>query len=399
MRHPLPAILALACCALRCGARRDRASAEGGRHDGAHLARALGFRPLPPWAATLHLMFRRVGGVGFEAPLGAWAAGLVASMAPGTGRPQAAEPAVALAGTTLRGSRKPGAPRVHRLSALAHPVGVTRAQQAVAEKTNVMTAVETVLSQLVLTGRVVTRDALLTPTAVAQRLVAAGGDEGMLVNANHPQLRADIERILAEPPVGDPQETAPPIAIGHGRIEQRRLTTRQARVGYRAWPGLAQVFEVERSVIMPNTGAVRSETVDGVTSLVSQRATPSRVLALVRGPWQLENQSPGVREGTFDEDRSQVRCGNIPQVMAALRKTAIGLLRRAGYANMAAACRLLAAQPRRALARIGIQRENSMTLGIPPAHVLDVLLLYQHNVDILSWIYQRMRSRKHSRVT
>ena len=89
---------------------------------------------------------------------------------------------------------------------------------------------------------------------------------------------------------------------------------------------------------MPNTGAVRSETVDGVTSLVSQRATPSRVLALVRGPWQLENQSPGVREGTFDEDRSQVRCGNIPQVMAALRKTAIGLLRRAGYANMAAAC-------------------------------------------------------------
>ena len=168
-------MLALACGALRCGARRDRASAEGGRHDGAHLARALGFRPLPPWAATLHLRCRRVDGAGFEAPLGAWAAGLVARMAPGTGRPQAAEPAGALAGTTLRGSRKPGAPRVHRLSALAHPVGVTRAQQAVAEQTNAMTAVETVLSQLVLTGRVVTRDALLPPTAVAQRLVAAGG--------------------------------------------------------------------------------------------------------------------------------------------------------------------------------------------------------------------------------
>jgi predicted transposase YbfD/YdcC len=77
------------------------------------------------------------------------------------------------------------------------------------------------------------------------------------------------------------------------------------------------VFEWERSVIIPKTGEVRSETVYGVTSLASQRATPSRVLELVRGHWQIENPSHGVREVTFDEDRSQVRCGNIPQVMAA----------------------------------------------------------------------------------
>ncbi|HSF31765.1 MAG TPA: hypothetical protein VLK82_14980, partial [Candidatus Tectomicrobia bacterium] len=37
---------------------------------------------------------------------------------------------------------------------------------------------------------------------------------------------------------------------------------------------------------------------------------------------------------TFDEDRSQVRCGNIPQVMAALRNTAIGLLRWTGHTNI-----------------------------------------------------------------
>jgi hypothetical protein len=61
---------------------------------------------------------------------------------------------------------------------------------------------------------------------------------------------------------------------------------------------------------------------------------------------------------TFDEDRSQVRCGNIPHVMAALRNTAIGLLRCAGHANIAAACRRLAAQPLQALALIGIELEN-----------------------------------------
>jgi hypothetical protein len=34
-----------------------------------------------------------------------------------------------------------------------------------------------------------------------------------------------------------------------------------------------------------------------------------------------------VRDVTFDEDRSQVRCGNITHVIAALHNTAIDLLR------------------------------------------------------------------------
>ena len=72
----------------------------------------------------------------------------------------------------------------------------------------------------------------------------------------------------------------------------------------------------------------------------------------------IENKSHWVRDVTFDEDRSQVRCGNIPHMMAALRNTAIGLLRWAGHTNIAAACRRLAAQPAQALALIGIAFEN-----------------------------------------
>jgi hypothetical protein len=41
----------------------------------------------------------------------------------------------------------------------------------------------------------------------------------------------------------------------------------------------------------------------------------------------MANQSHWVRDVTFDEDRSQVRCGNIPHVMAALRNTVIGRMR------------------------------------------------------------------------
>jgi predicted transposase YbfD/YdcC len=265
---------------------------------------------------------------------------------------------VALDGKTLRGSRKQGAPGVHLRSALAHQVGVTRAHQAVAAKPKESTAVETGRGQMVRKGRGVTREALLTQTAVAQTIGDAGGDDVMIGNANQPQRRSDIELILAAPPVGDHQETAATLDRGHGRMEQRRLTTRQALAGYGAWPGLAPVLALERSVLTKQTGEVRSETVAGVTSLTPQGAAPSRVLELVRGHGQIEHLAHWLRDVTFDEDRSQVRWGNIPQVRAALRHTPIGRLRWAGYATMAAACRLLAAQPVRALALIGIPLEN-----------------------------------------
>ena len=354
-RHPLPAMLSLACCAMLCGYRSYSAIAEWGHNYGTSIAQALGFTHNTPCAATLHTVFRHVDRDTLEAKLGAWAEQVVVSLPTA---PSAGEAAIALDGKTLRGSRKQGAPGVHLLSALSHRLGLTLAQQAVDNKTNELTQAETILRQLVLKDRVVTMDALLTQRYIAQTIVDEGGDYVMTVKENQPQLRADIELIFTLPPVGDRQETARTVDIGHGRIEQRNLTTSEALVGYSDWPGLAQVFELGRHVIDQKTGKERVEVVYGVTSLSPQRATPARLLELVRGQWQIENKSHWVRDVTFDEDHSQVRCGNIPQVMAALRNTAIGLLRWAGHTNIAAACRQLAAQPVQALALIGIALEN-----------------------------------------
>jgi predicted transposase YbfD/YdcC len=353
-RHPLSAMLAMACCAMLCGYRSSSALAEWGRNYGTGIAQALGFTHNTPCAATLHTIFRQVDRDDLEARLGTWAESVVVS----TPAASAGEVAVALDGKTLRGSQKQGAPGVHLLSALSHHVGLTLTQQAVDAKTNEITQVETVLRQLVLKDRVVTMDALLTQRHVAQAIVDEGGDYVMIVKENQPQLRADIELVFTLPPVGDRQETARTVDIGHGRIEQRNITTSEALVGYSTWPGLAQVFALGRHVIIQKTGQERVEVVYGVTSLSSERATPGRVLDVVRGHWSIENKSHWVRDVTFDEDRSQVRCGSIPHVMAALRNTTIGLLRWAGHTNIAAACRRLAAQPAQALALIGIEFEN-----------------------------------------
>ena len=145
---------------------------------------------------------------------------------------------------------------------------------------------------------------------------------------------------------------------GHGRFEVRRLTASTELIGYLRWPGVQQVFRVERRIVERRTGVVQEEVVYGVSSLSPARAGAAALLRIVREHWHIENRSHWVRDVTFDEDRSQVRTGSIPQVMAALRNLAIGLLRASGATNIAAAGRYYAAHPARALALIGLDVEN-----------------------------------------
>jgi predicted transposase YbfD/YdcC len=131
------------------------------------------------------------------------------------------------------------------------------------------------------------------------------------------------------------------LEIGHGRIEKRILEaiTLPDRTDGVDWPGARQIFRLERQTRIKKTGETRGEVVFGITSLPENRADAATLLVLCRGHWSIENRSHWVRDVTFDEDRSSVRTGSIPQVMAALRNTSIGLLRIAGHTNIAAACR------------------------------------------------------------
>ena len=141
----------------------------------------------------------------------------------------------------------------------------------------------------------------------------------------------------------------------HGnRTHHWKLKASTLLDGYSSWPGLRRVLRLERTVSNKRTGEVRRETSYAITSLGPERGAPEELIKLWRGHWHIENRLHWVRDVTFDEDRSQVRAGHIPQVMAAFRNAAISLMRLMGASNIAAACRTYAAQPSLALAAVGL---------------------------------------------
>lgn len=170
-RHPLPAILALACAATLCGYKSYGAMAHWGRNYGRDLAQALGFPGgRTPAVGTLHAVLSGLDKTALEQALAGWAECVLSHLPHKTGGT-----AIALDGKTLRGSRGQGACDVHLLSAVGHGLGLTLSQQAVDDKTNEITAAQAVLASLVLEGRVVTVDALLTQKALARTIAAKGG--------------------------------------------------------------------------------------------------------------------------------------------------------------------------------------------------------------------------------
>ncbi|HKG15080.1 MAG TPA: ISAs1 family transposase [Pyrinomonadaceae bacterium] len=334
-----------------CAARaRRRPSPTGGRTTArvGSRASACGCGPSQP---TLHHIFRGLDCARLEECVTGWVERVL--------RGGARIEGLAIDGKTLRGSARQGAAESHLVSALSHRLGAVVAQLAVPDKSHEIGHLEPLPAALVLEGRVVTADALHTQREVAQAIISRGGDYLLPVKENQPALRQDIALVFAHRQTLADTITSAQTTDSHGgRITQRRLCASTALQGYLSWPGHAQVLELRRVVTNKPTSETRQEVVYGITSLDPERATPAQLLQLCREHWQIENRLHWVRDVTFDEDRSQVRAGHAPQVMAALRNVAISVLRPCGADNIAAACRRYAAQPALALAAVGLRRRE-----------------------------------------
>ena len=170
-----------------------------------------------------------------------------------------------------------------------------------------------------------------------------------MVKDNQPRLQAELAAYFAAPRAT--ARSATTTDRGRGRTETRTLHATTRLCAYLAeyfpfpFPRIAQVARLVRTV--RHKGHLRTETAYLITSLSPRRADPTRLLALIRGHWSVEVRHH-IRDVTFGEDRSCLRSGAAPQVMAALRNLVLTLIRRAGQTAIAAYRRHLAIHPAKA---------------------------------------------------
>jgi hypothetical protein len=175
----------------------------------------------------------------------------------------------------------------------------------------------------------------------------------LTVKGNQPLLFADLCLYFSDPATSFlPHEQASTIDRRRGRTEERRILVTTALNDYLRpnWPLMQQVAQLTRTVTVRRTGKITQEVVYLLTDLPPALATPSRLLELNRGHWGIENGLHYVRDVSFGEDRSQLRTGDAPQVMAALRNLVITLIHRQGSSQIAATRRYFSSHPREAFA-------------------------------------------------
>ncbi|WP_241666000.1 ISAs1 family transposase [Prescottella subtropica] len=254
---------------------------------------------------------------------------------------------LAIDGKTVRGARNRSdqtsvAP--HLVAAFDHAAGVVLGQVCVAAKSNEIPAARTLLALFDLDGVVVTMDALHTQIDTAALITAAGGDYVFTVKKNMPTL-FDHHEMLPWPNIPATRSTT----IGHGKRVTR--TIRVATVpDWIDFPGAAQVAQVRRTVTKKGRKTV--EVVYLITSADHIAAPPEVLAGWIQGHWGIENRLHWVRDVAFAEDLPQVRTGHAPRIMATCRNLAIGLLRLAGWTNIAEGLRHHARHPDHAAALV-----------------------------------------------
>ena len=161
----------------------------------------------------------------------------------------------------------------------------------------------------------------------------------MTVKANMPALYRQLKKL--------PWAQVPAVSSvteDHG-LRARRTVKAALAPAWTGFDGAAQVAQLRRTVTQ--NGKKTVEVVYLVTS--DGDVDPATLAAWVRGHWEIENCLHWVRDVTYLEDKSLVRTGNAPRVMASLRSLAISLLRLDGHDNIAAANRHHLRDPQRTL--------------------------------------------------
>src|SRR3954462_2612431 len=323
--HQLIDILVIAAIAVIACAESWEDIALYGRSKLAWLRTFLALPNGIPSHDTFRRVFMLIDPDAFEAGFTAWTGSLVAGFE---------REVVAIDGKTLRRSFDHGREQapLHLVSAWASEQDLVLGQRCVDGKSNEVTAIPVLLDQLALQNSIVTLDAMGCQTAIAEKILARGGDYLLTLKGHHPLAHTAVVEHFDQHGFGrDASARADCDAFDdtHGRLVRRRVfasTDAAALEALSGWPGLRPVLAVE-SIRSLNSAPTKVES-EIRYFLSSCPDSPAVLGQAVRRHWAIENALHWVLDVTFREDDSRVRDQHAARNFAVLRKIALNLVSR-----------------------------------------------------------------------
>lgn len=186
-RHSSAAMLATIVCAVLCGARGFDGIAQWIHAQRPELWYLLGYFRRPPTSGAFRYLLTKLSPEVLEQSLRRWIAPLVEAP------PEDELPhAVAMDGKTLCGTMGEHGRSLELLSLFDQRTGCVLSQMQVPQDTNEAKAALPILRTLVLSGRVVTADAMFCQPEICREIVDSGGDYLIVVKDNQRELKETI---------------------------------------------------------------------------------------------------------------------------------------------------------------------------------------------------------------
>jgi len=283
-RHLLSDILAIAICAVICGADEWTEMEAFGKAKQAWFKSFLALPNGIPSHDTLARVFARLDPLALQQCFVAWIQGL---------SQQLAGSVVAIDGKTVRHSfdRAAGKAAIHMVSAWASGHHLVLGQVKVDDKSNEIVAIPQLLEMLELGGTIVTIDAMGCQKEIAARIHGQGADYVLALKGNQGTLHQDVELFFQDAQKIRfrqlPHSFHSSVEKDHGRIETRRVwavddiewLAEKSR-----WRGLQSIVSVEAERWID--GRTTQETRYFISSLPADAPLLARA---IRSHWGIEN--------------------------------------------------------------------------------------------------------------
>jgi predicted transposase YbfD/YdcC len=232
---------------------------------------------------------------------------------------------VAIDGKTVRGAASKGNKfPLHIVTAFCAKNRLCLGQQAVAEKSNEITAIPKLLDMLTLDGCIVTLDAMGCQKDIAEKIRSKDAHYILQVKDNQKNLKEQMEDIFNSKTRRKIDKKS---NCGHGRIEHRicEAIVMKSTIleGAENWKDLQTLVRIKSERTTKKTGEKSVEHRYYITSLTDDAQLLNKS---IRSHWSIENNLHWNLDVIFKEDGQLKRKGNSAQNFNIISKTALGLI-------------------------------------------------------------------------